>query len=71
MKHNWDYSKSNSLKHGTAFRNIRICLNCKAEQEKIQSHSWGRVVGSSWWPLAGRCKPTPMEINSKEQTDGN
>jgi hypothetical protein len=44
---------------------LRRCAHCGAVQTKESQHSWGRVVGYRWFPLAGRCKPAEPVSESR------
>lgn len=52
MKHDWEEYNS---RHGIDRR--RRCKNCRADQQHSDIQNWGRVVGYSWYPPAGRCRP--------------
>jgi hypothetical protein len=39
------------------FQRLRECVKCHAVQKHTTEHLWMRVVGCSWQPLVGRCKP--------------
>jgi hypothetical protein len=54
MKHDWEPSpKEGTMKY--LWLEIRLCANCGAEQIKEVKHSWMKVTGYRWEPLAGRC----------------
>lgn len=52
MRHDWEEYNS---RHGIDRR--RRCKNCRADQQYGDIQNWGRVVGYSWYPPAGRCRP--------------
>ena len=59
MKHQWE-----PFNHETPAMTMmcapgRICVHCKARQDKETQYSWMRVVGYRWYPLVGRCKGKP------------
>ena len=51
MRHDWD-------EFYELLARKRRCRNCGAVQTHDNIQSWGRIVGYTWYPKAGRCKGT-------------
>lgn len=60
MKHDWqEWSVQHPGYEGQyeMWYPARKCRNCHKVQERVELHSWMRVVGYRWEPLVGCCKP--------------
>ena len=67
MKHDWvDYSEGVK---DISYYGRRRCLNCGKIQSKESEQHWMRVVGYRWYPLAGRCKLSPITIDEVRAGD--
>ena len=64
MKHNWEEFQPKDITKCMSSNHHRRCLNCGKEQSKESNQLWGRVVGYSWQPLAGKCKATKENNNA-------
>jgi hypothetical protein len=59
MKHDWEEISLATPENKWADMNhygARRCRNCDVTQRKMAQHSWMKVTGYRWEPLAGRCK---------------
>ena len=59
MRHDWEHVSRVAADLSGMY--LRRCKNCGAEQERTQDHNWGRVIGTRWLPLVGRCKGQMQE----------
>lgn len=60
-QHNWQIRympirEDRGHSHSMQYKH-RVCLTCDVEQAQTANYEWGRVVGYSWYPKIGRCKP--------------
>lgn len=55
MRHAWKEIPMTILEFG--YYGKRRCRHCRAVQLKEDQQNWGRVVGYTWSPQAGRCVP--------------